>query len=132
MSISGLYLSYMVCCILLLYRRCTGGILEMADYRSRNNSGILSEMDEYMINTTGAKLVWGPFHFKGIPGALVNVIAIVYMSIAVFFSFWPPTARVTAATMNYSAFATAGVMFLTAVYYVTRAKKIYKGPVIEL
>ncbi|KAF3398973.1 Choline transport protein [Talaromyces pinophilus] len=132
MSTSGLYLSYMICCILLLYRRCTGGISEMADYRSRNSSGILPEVDEHIINTVGAKLVWGPFHLKGIPGIVVNVIAIVYMLIAVFFSFWPPTVQVTAATMNYSAVGTAGVMILTVVYYVTRAKKIYKGPVIEL
>lgn len=104
----------------------------MADYRSRNSSGILPEEDEHIINTVGAKLVWGPFHLKGIPGIVVNVIAIVYMLIAVFFSFWPPTAQVTAATMNYSAVGTAGVMILTVVYYVIRAKKIYEGPVIEL
>lgn len=104
----------------------------MADHRSRNSSGILPEVDEQIINTVGAKLVWGPFHLKGIPGIVVNVIAIAYMLIAVFFSFWPPTVQVTAATMNYSAVGTAGVMILTVVYYVTRAKKIYEGPVIEL
>lgn len=103
----------------------------MADYRSRNSSGILSEVDEHIINTAGAKLVWGPFHLKGIPGIVVNVIAIVYMLVTVFFSFWPPTAQVTAATMNYSVVGTAGVMFLTIVYYFTRARKVYEGPIIE-
>uniref|UniRef100_A0A093Y413 Choline transport protein n=1 Tax=Talaromyces marneffei PM1 TaxID=1077442 RepID=A0A093Y413_TALMA len=131
MSTSGLYLSYMICCILLLYRRCTGGILEMDDYRSRNSAGIQSEVDENIINTAGAKLVWGPFHLKGIPGIVVNVIAIIYMIIAVFFSFWPPTAEVTAATMNYSAVGITGVMLLTVVYYVITARSVYEGPIIE-
>lgn len=103
----------------------------MADYRSRNNSGILPEVDEPIINTAGAKLVWGPFHLRGISGIVINVIAIVYMLIAVFFSFWPPTAQVTAATMNYSAVATAGVMILTVIYYFMRARKVYEGPIIE-
>lgn len=133
MSTAGLYLSYMICCILLLYRRCTGGILEMADYQSRNSSGILSvqEGNEQIINTAGAKLVWGPFHLKGALGIAVNVFAILYMLIAVFFSFWPPSAHVTASTMNYSAVGTGGVMLLSVLYYVLRARKVYKGPVIE-
>lgn len=132
MSTSGLYLSYMVCCILLLYRRCTGGILEMSDYRSRNSSGNLSVEDEQIINTAGAKLVWGPFHLKGIFGIAVNLFAIMYLLITVFFSFWPPVAHVTVSTMNYSAVGTVGVMFLSIVYYVVRARKVYEGPIIEI
>lgn len=103
----------------------------MDDYRSRNSAGIQSEVDENIINTAGAKLVWGPFHLKGIPGIVVNVIAIIYMIIAVFFSFWPPTAEVTAATMNYSAVGITGVMLLTVVYYVITARSVYEGPIIE-
>lgn len=105
--------------------------MEMADHRSRNSSGISSEVDENIINTAGAKLVWGPFHLQGISGIVVNVVAIVYMLITVFFSFWPPTAEVTAATMNYSAVGIAGVMLLTILYYVIRARKVYEGPIIE-
>ncbi|GAB1196229.1 hypothetical protein APSETT444_005497 [Aspergillus pseudonomiae] len=57
MSTSGLYLSYMIAAGLLLYRRCTGEISE-----AKRNS------EQTMVNTAGAKLVWGPFHLPGIWG----------------------------------------------------------------
>ncbi|EED16412.1 amino acid transporter, putative [Talaromyces stipitatus ATCC 10500] len=132
MSTSGLYLSYIVCCILLLWRRCTGGIMEMNDYRSRNSSGVVSEADEDIINTAGAKIVWGPFHLKGIFGIVANIVAIAYLLIVTFFSFFPPTAKITASTMNYSACGTVGVMLLSILYYVLRARKVFEGPIIEL
>jgi choline transport protein len=132
LSTSGLYLSYIICCILLLYRRCTGGILEMTDYRNRNSSGILSEEDKQIMNTAGAKLVWGPFHLKGIFGIAINSFSIIYILITTFFSFWPPTAQVTVSTMNYSAVGTVGVMFVSVVYYFVRANKVYEGPIIEI
>lgn len=129
MSTSGLYLSYMVCCILLLYRRCTGGILDPGSQTGMENATGESNV---IVNTAGAKLVWGPFHVKGIFGILVNAFAVIYLLIAVFFSFWPPTADITAATMNYSAVGTAGTMFLSLVYYFVRARKVYEGPIIEI
>ncbi|QMW46293.1 hypothetical protein G4B11_009748 [Aspergillus flavus] len=51
MSTSGLYLSYMIAASLLLYRRCTGEISQ-----PKRNS------EQTMVNTAGAKLIWGPFH----------------------------------------------------------------------
>ncbi|KAF9890416.1 hypothetical protein FE257_006084 [Aspergillus nanangensis] len=92
MSISGLYLSYMVVAGLLLYRRCTGGISS-----SKHGSGM-----DTIVNTAGARLVWGPFHLPGIWGILVNAFAIIYMIIAVFFSFWPPMMEVGVQTFNFS------------------------------
>ncbi|EED18761.1 GABA permease, putative [Talaromyces stipitatus ATCC 10500] len=128
MSTSGLYLSYMVCCILLLYRRCTGGIITLTE-----TSSVASPADdEQIVNTAGAKLVWGPFHLKGIVGIAVNVFAIVYMLITVFFSFWPPTAEVTVSTMNYSAVGTVGTMTLSLLYYFFRARHVYEGPIVEI
>ena len=129
MSTSGLYLSYMVCCILLLYRRCTGGILDPGSQTGMENATGESNV---IVNTAGAKLVWGPFHVNGIFGILVNAFAVIYLLITVFFSFWPPTADITAATMNYSAVGTAGTMFLSLVYYFVRARKVYEGPIIEI
>uniref|UniRef100_A0A093VBU4 Choline transport protein n=2 Tax=Talaromyces marneffei PM1 TaxID=1077442 RepID=A0A093VBU4_TALMA len=129
MSTSGLYLSYMVCCILLLYRRCTGGILDPSE---ANNTDISPAEAAWIVNTAGAKLVWGPFHVKGIFGIVVNVFAIVYMLITVFFSFWPPTAEVTVATMNYSAVGTVGTMALSLLYYYFRARHVYTGPIVEI
>ena len=120
MSISGLYLSYMVVASLLLYRRCTGGI-------SSSKSS-----DDAIVNTAGAKLVWGPFHLPGIWGILVNTFALIYMTIAVFFSFWPPQHTVTVDTMNFSVVGTVGVIILSLVYYVLRARNVYEGPIVEM
>ncbi|KAJ5550591.1 choline transport protein [Penicillium sp. DV-2018c] len=120
MSISGLYLSYMVVAGLLLWRRCTGGI-------SNARSG-----DSAVVNTVDAKLVWGPFHLPGIWGILVNTFALIYMTIAVFFSFWPPSWVVTVQTMNFSVVGTVGVIVLSLVYYAIRARKVYDGPIVEI
>ncbi|KAK4870531.1 hypothetical protein LT330_004879 [Penicillium expansum] len=119
MSISGLYLSYMVVGSLLLWRRCTGGI-----------SSVRSS-DSAIINTAGAKLVWGPFHVPGIWGILINAWALIYMTIAVFFSFWPPAWAVTVQTMNFSVVGTVGTIMLSLFYYYARASKVYSGPIME-
>ncbi|KAJ5098388.1 choline transport protein [Penicillium argentinense] len=119
MSISGLYLSYMVVAGLLLYRRSTGAI------------GHIRNGDSELVNTVGGKLVWGPFHCRGIWGILINACALVYMSIAVFFSFWPPSWAVVVDTMNFSVVGTMGVVLLSLVYYFLRARRIYDGPIVE-
>lgn len=120
MSISGLYLSYMTVTGLLLYRRCTGQI-------SSSDDG-----DVETVNTAGAKLVWGPFHIPGLWGVLVNTFALIYMSIAIFFSFWPPSWMVTVDSMNFSVVGTVGVILLSLIYYVARARHIYDGPRVEI
>ncbi|KAJ5782953.1 hypothetical protein N7457_004727 [Penicillium paradoxum] len=119
MSISGLYLSYMVVGVLLLWRRCTGGISN-----ARGN-------DSEVVNTAGAKLVWGPFHVPGIWGILINAWALIYMTIAVFFTFWPTSWKVTVETMNFSVVGTMGTVILSLVYYYIRARKVYQGPIME-
>lgn len=120
MSISGLYFSYMVVASLLLWRRCTGRI-------SNNRSS-----DSGIVNTVGGKLVWGPFHIPGILGILINAFALIYMAIAVFFSFWPPTWAVTVQTANYSALGTMSVIALSVIYYFVSARHVYEGPIIEV
>ncbi|KAJ5279372.1 choline transport protein [Penicillium angulare] len=119
MSISGLYMSYMVVAGFLLYRRCNGDI------------GNARTSDTTVVNTVGAKLVWGPFHIPGIFGILINAFALIYMTIAVFFSFWPPSWQVTVKTMNFSVVGTFGVVIISLLYYFVRARKVYNGPVIE-
>ncbi|CAI7578757.1 unnamed protein product [Penicillium manginii] len=119
MSISGLYLSYMTVAGLLLYRRCTGEISS-------------DDGSAQTVNTAGAKLVWGPFHIPGIWGVLVNIFALIYMSIAIFFSFWPPSWLVTVDSMNFSVVGTVGVVLLSLIYYFVRARHIYDGPRVEI
>ncbi|KAJ5674585.1 choline transport protein [Penicillium maclennaniae] len=120
MSISGLYLSYMVVAGLLLYRRCTGGISN-----ARNS-------DHGLVNVPGSVCAWGPFHLPGIAGIAVNTFALIYMTIAVFFSFWPPSWAVTVQSMNFSVVGTFGVIILSLVYYAVRARHVYDGPVVEI
>lgn len=119
MSISGLYLSYMVVGGLLLWRRCTGGI-------SSTRSS-----DSAVVNTAGARLVWGPFHLPGIWGIIVNAWALIYMTIAVFFTFWPTSWVVDVQTMNFSVVGTVGTIILSLFYYIFRASKVYEGPIME-
>jgi hypothetical protein len=119
MSTSGIYLSYMIGGGFLLYRRCTGGI-------SHSTAG------HTMINTAGAKLVWGPFHVPGIWGILINTFSMVYMAIAIFFGFWPPINDVNTQTMNYSVVGTVGTTILSLLYYFLRARKVYTGPIMEI
>ncbi|KAL2844898.1 putative amino acid permease [Aspergillus pseudodeflectus] len=118
MSISGLYISYILVAALLLWRRLDGSI------------GLTADADE-TVNTIGSRLVWGPFRVPGIFGVVVNVFAIVYALIAVFFSFWPSVTPVTVQTMNFSIVGTVGVISLSVVYYFVRARHVYSGPIIE-
>lgn len=120
MSVTGTYFSYMIVAILLLWRRLTGKILP----RSKVSP------DE-TINTIGAKLVWGPFHVPGIWGVLVNCFAIIYGLIASFFSMWPTQTPVGVKSMNFSVVGTFGTIILAIIYYVVRARHVYRGPIIE-
>lgn len=68
------------------------------------------------------------------PGALgpaVNLFAIGYLLIVLFFSFWPPEVPVDAANMNYSVLVTAAVLISSVAWYFAWGKREYKGPVIE-
>ncbi|KAL4912346.1 amino acid/polyamine transporter I [Aspergillus aurantiobrunneus] len=118
MSISGLYLSYILVAALLLWRRL-------------NNTISLTVDTNEPVNTIGAPLVWGPFHVPGIWGVAINVFAIIYAFIAVFFSFWPTYKAVTLETMNFSVVGTVSVIILSILYYFVRARHVYTGPIIE-
>lgn len=120
MAVSGIYLSYLTVSILLFYRRVRGDI------------SLFNDNEDDIVNVPGAKLVWGPFHCPGIIGTVINGYAIIYVSIVVFFSFWPSTMDPTVETMNWSILAIGGSVFLAIIYYVVRARHIYKGPVIEV
>ncbi|KAJ5113581.1 amino acid/polyamine transporter I [Penicillium angulare] len=119
MAVSALYLSYLLVGSLLLYRRCKGEI------------SLFSENDDMAVNIPGAKLVWGPFRVPGIWGILVNLYAVIYSIIVIFFSFWPSTMHPEVSEMNYSVVGTVGTIVLAMIYYFIRARHIYQGPVLE-
>lgn len=82
-------------------------------------------------NTTGAELVWGPFHLPGALGIANNILTVGYLVVVGFFSFWPPMMNPTTDMMNYSVVVTGGVLIFSVVYYFVHAKNEYQGPIIE-
>ncbi|TQV94484.1 GABA permease [Cordyceps javanica] len=118
LSISCLYVSYLITLSFFLYRRLTGAIAEP----NGDEDGAASPGD----------LVWGPWRISGILGTANNIFACLYLAFVLFFSFWPPATPVRPETMNYSFLGTGAVMGLSSIYYVVRAKKQYSGPIVEV
>lgn len=120
MAVSGLYLSYLMVLVLLLWRRMKGDI-----YRH-------DDSEDGIINVPGAKLVWGTFHCPGIWGTAINAFAILYVVIVVFFSFWPAKVHPSVEDMNWSVLGIGGCSLVAVVYYFAYARHIYIGPSREL
>lgn len=115
LTVSGLYSSYLVCCVLLLWRRCTGGI-------GGSTQDLVTKRD----------LQWGSFKVPGFFGIAVNIVACVFMIVVIFFSFWPPATPTTAVSMNYSVLVFGAVILFSMAYYATIAHKTYVGPLVEV
>ena len=60
------------------------------------------------------------------------MFACTYLTVMVFFSFWPIERPVTVENMNYAVLATGAVVIVSLVYYLVWAKRVYTGPVIEV
>ncbi|CAM1509634.1 Fc.00g033730.m01.CDS01 [Cosmosporella sp. VM-42] len=120
LSISCLYASYLITAILLLYRRTTKGFTLPG----------ASDLPA-LANTTGAELIWGPFHLPGAFGVANNICAICYLVVIGFFSFWPPMLDPTLDMMNYSVLVTGSLVMFSVIYYFVRARKEYNGPIVE-
>ena len=135
LSIDGLYSSYLLCCGLLLWRRCTGTI-KLASEAPLGSYGLEGVLDgaHYTFNQPGSegRLVWGPVHMPGYLGIAVNAFACLYMIVILFFSVWPPATPTTAASMNYSVLMFGAAALLSSFYYVLWARKTYTGPVVEV
>ncbi|KAL8860951.1 MAG: hypothetical protein Q9178_002706 [Gyalolechia marmorata] len=126
LSVSSLYASYIITESLLLWRRCTGAIRPYQKQLFPSDS--TGDQDGDGTN----RLTWGPFHLPGIFGIAVNFFAVAFGLIIFFFSFWPVATPVTPATMNYSILMTAAVVLFAVLYYVVYAKKVYRGPIVEV
>ena len=106
---------------LLLYRRCTNG------FKMPEASGLPA-----LANTSGAELIWGPWRVPGVLGIINNTFACVYLVVIGFFSLWPSSLPVTAASMNYSILVTGTLAIVSVVYYFVWARKVYMGPIVEI
>ncbi|KAI1325661.1 putative GABA permease [Xylariaceae sp. FL0255] len=118
-SIAGLFGSYLMAASLLLYRRLTGGIQE-------------EQGDEFLTNTIGESLTWGPWRLPGVVGVANNIFSCAYLIYIFFFSFWPSTKEVTPASFNWAVLVFGTVVSFSIVYYAIWARKIYNGPIIEI
>lgn len=66
---------------------------------------------------------------QGVP---INIIAIAFALFQVIMSFFPLFAQVTHETMNYGVVMFSGVAIISVIYYVVRARHVYKGPVVHI
>lgn len=156
LTITGFYGSYLMPAAFLLYHRLKGSILPRgSDLDALAPSGAASSIpnnnsskpntpkakspqptqdvdsDQEDGEVINARLIWGPFHLPGWLGTINNIYACCYMVFVIFWSVWPPSTPVSASTMNYSVVVTGGVMILSAIWYFVRARKVYKGPLID-
>ena len=113
--LESFYLSYLMACGILLYRRIRGDIAEP------DSAGTLSVPHQ-----------WGPWRLKGNLGVINNIVACVYLILIAFFSFWPAMIPVTPATMNYSSLVLGTVALESMTYYFIWARKTYNGPIVEV
>jgi choline transport protein len=77
-------------------------------------------------------LSWGPWRLKGALGVANNVMAICYLLLIIFFSFWPSQMDPSITSMNYAVVVTGAVMLFSMVYYFLFARKSYTGPIVEV
>ncbi|KAK2603227.1 hypothetical protein N8I77_009698 [Diaporthe amygdali] len=118
-SVAGLFGSYLMAASLLLYRRLRGHIRTPTP-------------DDLLVNTVDSTLTWGPWRLKGLLGIANNIFSCAYLLFIFFFSFWPASREVTPQTMNWAVLVFGAVITFSMLYYVTWARKVYSGPIVEL
>jgi len=74
---------------------------------------------------------WGPFKL-GRFGVPVYIISIIYSIIGGFFSFFPPSSKVTLVSMNWSIAVFGGVLIISIVHWFFHARHVYTGPIVEI
>lgn len=126
LTVSALYASYFLACVLLLWHRFMGSIKDIST---------IIPVEDRIINTNipgqARKLAWGPWRMPEPLGKAVNIFACVYLLFVFFFTFWPPATPVTPNTMNYSSLVLGFVTIMSGLYYVLQAHKTYTGPVVD-
>ena len=78
----------------------------------------------------GETIKTGPWHL-GRWGLPINILAIIFCTISIVFSFFPPFLPVTSENMNWSIVVFSGAMAFGLGYYFLRARKVYRGPIVD-
>ncbi len=124
--LEGFYLSYLFAIGLLLWRRIRG------DLDNQNADLAIFNSSPHHNESYDRSLTWGPWRLKGALGVANNTVAICYLVLIIFFSFWPAQVNPTAEMMNWAVVVTGGVATFSVVYYIVYAKKSYTGPIVEI
>ncbi|GJN66050.1 hypothetical protein PLICBS_000066 [Purpureocillium lilacinum] len=67
---------------------------------------------------------WGLGRF-GLP---INIVAMTYACWSFFWSFWPNSRHVTVETFNWASVIFVGLMGLSSIVYLVKARHVYEGP----
>jgi choline transport protein len=118
LSIAGLYPSYLISCILLLWRR-----LQPKGIRP---------YDPHVERVGPGHLYWGPWRVPGFLGILNNIFACAFLSLLWVMSLWPPVTPVSPETMNFSILTFGSVILSALIWYFVRGRKLYTGPIVEI
>jgi len=124
--LEGFYLSYLLAIGLLLWRRVRG------DLDSQNAELAIFSSSPHHDDTYDRSLTWGPWRLKGSLGVANNAVAICYLLLIIFFSFWPTQVNPTPEMMNWAVVVTGGVAMFSVLYYIVFARKSYTGPIVEV
>ncbi|CAN9135197.1 unnamed protein product [Alternaria alternata] len=123
--LEGFYLSYLLAIGLLLWRRLRGDL--------ENPESSLTIFNETQIDEAyDGSLTWGPWRLAGAWGVANNVVAICYLTLIIFFSFWPSEVSPDLVHMNWAGVVTGSVALFSVAYYLLFAKKSYIGPTVEV
>jgi hypothetical protein len=123
--LEGFYLSYLLALGLLLWRRIRGDLDNPDSSMTIFNDAQVSEAHD-------RSLTWGPWRLKGAWGVANNVVAICYLTLIIFFSFWPYNVSPNIDQMNWAGVVTGSVALFSVLYYFLFAKKSYTGPIVEV
>lgn len=74
-------------------------------------------------------LLPSPFSLGGRYGVIVNISALLFCALILVFAFFPPTPLPAPTSMNWAIVVYTGVLGVAGLYYVTRARHHYEGPV---
>ncbi|PQE31152.1 choline transport protein [Rutstroemia sp. NJR-2017a WRK4] len=121
LTVSSLFISYLIGNGLLLYRRVTGSI----DPYDPDSEALTN-----VPNTE--RLSWGRWKIQEPFGTIVNAFGCAFMLVILFFSFWPTVVDPNAQFMNFSSLMMGSVVIFSVLYYLVWARKVYTGPVLEI
>ncbi|EOA83831.1 uncharacterized protein SETTUDRAFT_21180 [Exserohilum turcica Et28A] len=132
--LEGFYLSYLLAIGLLFWRRIRGDLDASSSSSSSSSSPFPSLHHEHFHRHADAetRISWGPWRLNAALGVANNAIAICYLLVIIFFSFWPIQTNPGVAGMNWAGVVTGAVALFSVLYYWVFAKRTYTGPVVEV